>query len=88
MRLAPQIASVPPSSTDVFLTTQIVPTALLVRGDILAIAEQVRLESGDRFIVDSHGIWFTTSEIQSMDAGVSFDQIVWTTGKRPNMPSR
>jgi hypothetical protein len=75
-------------AADVFLATGVVPNSLLKKRDILSIAKTVRLEDGQKYIVDAHGIWFTESEIKEMDSGRLFSKIHWISGREPHVPDR
>ena len=77
--------SLPP---DTALLTQVVPTDLLLRGDLIGISEAVRLENGDPFFVDAHCTWFTEQESEAMDKDVSFDKIPWLNGLAPWLAPR
>lgn len=70
-----------------FLVTRPVPCDLLKRRDLIAIAESVLLDSGDKFCVDAHGVWFSASEMrQRADRSTDFHSIEWITPIPPILP--
>ena len=73
---------------DVVLVTQIVPTELLKKRDLLAIANQVPLSDGGAFFVDAHGVWYTEQEMSALSSGQPISKIEWSTGVMPKFPSR
>jgi hypothetical protein len=69
--------------------TNIVPNALLKKGDLIAIAEEVTLLSGERFFVDAHCIWFTQSELRQLaKRDAEGADISWSTSSPPRLPDR
>jgi len=54
------------NDVEVVAVTNIVPNALLKKQNLIAIAEECTLESGERFFVDAHCIWFTQSEFHQL----------------------
>lgn len=70
------------SSSDVLLT-EVVPSELLLRGDLIGISERVLLEGGGKFFVDAHGLWFTAAEAAQFESGVDMPDMIWSTKKVP-----
>ena len=63
----------------VFLTT-IVPTSLLLAGDLKGISKAVLLNDGKHYWVDAHGLWLTLEELDALEN----DQVVpWVNGIAP-----
>lgn len=84
-----------PRSADVesiALTEIVARRNLLVRRDILGLARHTKLESGESYFVDAHGIWFLAQEWEGLDecdAGRKrFEDIAWTTRQPPRLPPR
>jgi len=73
---------------DAVFSSRPVPNQLLRRRDVMAIAESVPLDSGEKFCVDAHGIWFTTAELAAMSSGMDFSEIRWVTARAPKLTSR
>ncbi|WP_236209227.1 hypothetical protein [Pseudomonas tohonis] len=73
---------------DQVLSTHPVSNHLLQGRDIFRIAESTLLSSGERFLVDAHGIWLTENEIEQMDKGMAYDRINWATIAPPFFPDR
>jgi hypothetical protein len=73
---------------DVYFISAPVPNNLLKMGDVIAISEVVRLDNGDAYFVDDHGIWLTDSECKQMDSGLKFNEIQWVTDRAPKFPPR
>lgn len=71
---------------DSFLRTSVIPRSLLLKRDLLAISENVALDSGERFYVDAHGVWFAESELAQRRSGVPFSEVVWVTAAAPKLP--
>lgn len=63
-----------------------VPMDLVLRGDVLSIAERVKLSNGESFYFNSDGIWFTQDEIDDLDNEKL--PVRWVRGQSPMMPSR
>ena len=78
------------TSTDscAFRETEVVPSNLLLRGDVAQIGRVVRLDDGSAFVVDAHGVWFTKEEAQAMDDGIPLESIPWVTGAPPLLPPK
>ena len=70
----------------VYFETAEVPSDLLKRGDLIAIADEVLLQSGDSFYVDAHGIWLTERECKGLMSGRRLDEIPWSTRVPPRFP--
>jgi hypothetical protein len=65
------------------LCTAVVSIDLLLRRDVIGIAESVKLTSGDPFAVDAHGTWFTAAEIEAGRNRVEWDKRPWLNGLPP-----
>ena len=68
--------------------TEEVPVDLLKQGNLIKIADSVKLQSGARFYVDAHGIWFTEDEIRDWKRGGTPDEVQWSTEAPPRLPPR
>ncbi|WP_165677575.1 hypothetical protein [Metapseudomonas otitidis] len=73
---------------DEVLSTQTISNEILKRGDIFDIANTTPLSCGEKFFIDSHGIWLTKTEVEQMDKGISYDRINWVTTTPPFFPDR
>lgn len=73
---------------DTVFASRPVSNQLLRKRDVISIADSVPLESGEKFCVDAHGIWFTTSELAAMNSGMDFSEIQWVTARAPKLASR
>ncbi len=71
----------------VFETAE-VPNDLLKRRDLIAIAAEVQLQSGDSFYVDAHGIWITEHEYNDLISGRTPDEVRWSTEIPPRFPPK
>ena len=60
----------------------------LKRRNLLTLSKIVKLEDGQPFFVDAHGIWLTKLEADEMDDNVNFNKIHWATGRIPKFPTR
>lgn len=72
-----------PEDPFLVFVTEIVPHELLLSGDIIGIAETVRLADGHLFSVDAHGVWLTEQESKAFSGGVPFNKIPWLNGSPP-----
>jgi len=68
---------------DVVSTTHVVPQDLLLRRAVHAIADAVLLENGERFYVESHGIWLLGSEWKALGERRDHAAVPWVTGNPP-----
>ena len=72
----------------VFNWTRTVPMELLRKRNLSAIAQEVSLESGQKFFVDAHGVWLTEKEFEQLKQGIGFEEVKWSTGTGPQNPMR
>ncbi len=76
----------------VAVTERVLDRDLLKRGDILGLAELTKLESGEPYLVDAHGVWFMRKEwdqlMQCLDGRMRLEDISWATSRPPRLPPR
>ena len=85
-RLQPlEEATLPPEAA---LMTNEVPTDLLLRGDVCAIAKAVLLNDGKRFWTDAQGVWLTQEEMDALSARVDHALVPWLNGLPARFPPR
>jgi hypothetical protein len=65
------------------LYTEEVSNELLRARDVIRISEVVRLATGEPFVVDAHGTWFTESELRAMRDGRPRTDVPWVGGVEP-----
>ena len=70
---------------DAVAITQSVPSAMLRKRSLGAIADKVLLESGERFYVDPHNIWLLHSEVMQL-SNRDFNEVIWSTPTPPRFP--
>ena len=91
-RLLPDGAPRSADVESVALTEKVTRRDLLVRRSILRLAEHTRLDSGEPYFVDAHGVWLLRQELEDWreaDAGKkSFNDIAWATRMPPRFPPR
>jgi hypothetical protein len=73
----------PAPNVECALLTEEVPPELLLRRDILTIAERVPLTNGQPFFVDAHGLWLALAEHEAIVSRVPLSKIPWVTGVAP-----
>lgn len=59
--------------------TKVVPTELLLRGNLRAISKTVTLTNGQRYWVDPHGIWLTLEELDALESDDD-SEVPWING--------
>jgi hypothetical protein len=91
-RLLPVGAQQSADVESIAVTEKVTQRDLLVRRNILGLAEHTKLESGEPYFVDAHGVWFLAQELEDLnecDAGRKrFEDVAWTTRMPPRLPPR
>src|SRR5262245_11245657 len=91
-RLLPVGAQRSADVESVALTEKVRRHDLLLRRDVLGLSRHTKLESGEPYFVDAHGLWFLVQEWEDLDecdAGRKrFEDIAWTTRAPPKFPPR
>lgn len=60
----------------------------LRRRDFIGISESTRLSDGSSFIVDAHGIWLTTGELEALRRHTDYCDVPWVFGLEPQFPPK
>jgi hypothetical protein len=76
----------------VALTEKVTQRDRLIRRDTLGLSKYTKLDSGEPYFVDVHGLWFLAQEWKDLEewgAGRKrFEDIAWTTRMPPRFPPR
>lgn len=70
-----------------FVTT-VVPRDLLLKRDLLGIAQAVKLTDGTSFGVEAHGVWLTPEECAAFERQVAWSEMPWLNGLAPILPPK
>ena len=75
-------------SSEAYYRTGIVDNDLLVKRSLIAISKATKLDNGDKFYVDPHGMWITQKESDQLESGVGFFEVEWETKELPLVARR
>lgn len=91
-RLLPDGAQRSTDVESVALTEKITRRDLLVQRNTLKLSRHTKLDSGEPYFVDVHGLWFLAREWQDLNewggGRKRFEDIAWTTRMPPQFPPR
>ena len=91
-RLLPVGAQRSADVESVALTEKVTRHDLLLRRDTRRLSEHTKLESGESFVVDLHGVWFLAREWEDfrecLDGRKWFEDIAWATRMPPKLPPK
>lgn len=78
-----------PLPPETIFVTDIVPIELLLSGHIPRISETIRLTTGERFFIEAHNVWFTSTEMQALESNDhDWEAVPWVNGLWPLLPPR
>lgn len=67
----------PALPTNAVFLTEIAPIDLVMRGDVCGIAKVVKLDTGQGYWVDAHGLWLTNDEVEALSEE---REVPWVNG--------